>query len=136
MFLQMLALATIVHPQFVRNAPPNVTTRSKGGAFTVLYTFQGPPDGEFPNSGVVMDGKGNLYGNTQAGGANDSGSIFKADQANAIYAALGFRHELIERGKPWQDYIETTFGIQRRISARSAAPEDEPGDKQQPAPHR
>jgi putative transposase len=47
---------------------------------------------------------------------SDSGSIFKADQANAIYAALGVGHELIERGKPWQDYIETAFGIQRRMA--------------------
>ena len=47
---------------------------------------------------------------------SDSGSIFKADQANAIYAALGMTHEPIERGKPWQDYIETTFGIQRRMA--------------------
>jgi len=47
---------------------------------------------------------------------SDSGSIFKADQANSIYAALGIRHELIEAGKPWQDYIETTFGIQRRMA--------------------
>jgi transposase len=47
---------------------------------------------------------------------SDSGSIFKADQAETIYAALGSRHEPIERGKPWQDYIETTFGIQRRMA--------------------
>jgi hypothetical protein len=31
---------------------------------------------------------------------SDSGSIFKADQANAIYAALGIAHELIERENP------------------------------------
>ena len=47
---------------------------------------------------------------------SDSGGIFKADQADAIYAALGIAHEQIERGKPWQNYIETTFGIQRRMA--------------------
>jgi hypothetical protein len=41
--------------------------------------------------------------------------IFKATRAEAICTALGITHETIERGKPWQSYIETTFGIQRRM---------------------
>ncbi len=42
------------------------------------------------------------YGSPEAL-VNDSGSIFEAEQTNTIYAALGIKHELIERGKPWQD---------------------------------
>jgi len=64
---------------------------------------------------VVLYAALRQYGSPKAV-VSDSGSIFKADQANAIYAALGSAHELIERGKPWQDYIETTFGIQRRMA--------------------
>lgn len=64
---------------------------------------------------VVLYAALRQYGSPKAI-VSDSGSIFKADQANAIYAALGITHELIERGKPWQDYIETTFGIQRRMA--------------------
>ena len=41
----------------------------------------------------------------------DGGSIFRANQARAIYGALGIRKEEIERGRPWQSYIETTFNI-------------------------
>jgi putative transposase len=46
----------------------------------------------------------------------DGGSIFRANQAKAVYRALGVEKEEIERGKPWQSYIETTFNIQRRMT--------------------
>jgi putative transposase len=46
---------------------------------------------------------------------SDSGSVFKAKHAQAIYAALGMRKEQIEQGQPWQNYIETHFNIMRRM---------------------
>jgi uncharacterized repeat protein (TIGR03803 family) len=46
------------------------------GTETVLYSFQGGDDGYRPGSGVVMDGKGNLYGTTNIGGG--SGCKYKA----------------------------------------------------------
>ncbi|HZQ37005.1 MAG TPA: helix-turn-helix domain-containing protein, partial [Dehalococcoidia bacterium] len=46
---------------------------------------------------------------------SDGGSIFRADRAKAIYTALGIAHTPIERRQPWQSYIETHFGIQRRL---------------------
>lgn len=46
----------------------------------------------------------------------DGGSVFRANQALSIYEALGIRKEEIERGRPWQSYIETTFNIQRRMA--------------------
>jgi hypothetical protein len=33
----------------------------------LLYAFQSPPDGSFPQGGVVADKAGNLYGTTQFG---------------------------------------------------------------------
>jgi hypothetical protein len=36
--------------------------------FTVLHAFTGPPDGGFPNGGLILDAKGNLYGTTSEGG--------------------------------------------------------------------
>jgi putative transposase len=46
----------------------------------------------------------------------DGGSIFRANQARAIYEALGIGKQEIERGRPWQSYVETTFNIQRRMA--------------------
>jgi putative transposase len=46
----------------------------------------------------------------------DGGSVFRANRAQAIYEALNIRKEEIERGKPWQNYVETTFNIQRRMA--------------------
>jgi hypothetical protein len=46
----------------------------------------------------------------------DGGSVFRANQARAIYEALGIHKEEIERGRPWQSYVETTFNIQRRMA--------------------
>ncbi|MGA9355161.1 MAG: choice-of-anchor tandem repeat GloVer-containing protein [Terriglobales bacterium] len=41
---------------------------------TVLYTFSGGSDGAYPQGGVVMDAKGNLFGTTSNGG-DMSGSV-------------------------------------------------------------
>ena len=47
---------------------------------------------------------------------SDSGGIFKAKEAQRIYAALGIRKEQIDRKQPWQSYIETHFNVQRRMA--------------------
>jgi uncharacterized repeat protein (TIGR03803 family) len=46
---------------------------------TVLHLFKGTRDGRFPLSGLVMDGGGNLYGTTPAGGGRpcNCGVVFK-----------------------------------------------------------
>jgi putative transposase len=46
----------------------------------------------------------------------DSGSVFLANRARAVYAKLGVGKEEIEKGRPWQNYSETTFGIQKRMA--------------------
>lgn len=46
----------------------------------------------------------------------DSGSIFLANRAQAIYRALGIRKLEIEKGQPWQSYLETAWGVQRRMA--------------------
>lgn len=49
------------------------------GVETVLYSFVGPPgDGDLPYLGsLVRDSKGNLYGTTTYGGADNAGTVFK-----------------------------------------------------------
>ncbi len=55
------------------------------------------------------------YGSPEAL-VTDGGGIFRARQARAIYGALGIAKHEIERGRPWQSYIETHFNIQRRMA--------------------
>ncbi|HEU4955508.1 MAG TPA: helix-turn-helix domain-containing protein, partial [Gemmatimonadales bacterium] len=47
---------------------------------------------------------------------SDSGSIFKANHARAIYAALGITHHKIDAGQPWQNDLETHFNVMRRMA--------------------
>ena len=47
---------------------------------------------------------------------SDGAGIFKANQARAVYRTLGIRKETIEKRKPWQNFVETTFNIQRRMA--------------------
>ncbi len=55
------------------------------------------------------------YGSPEAL-VTDGGSVFRANQARAIYEALGVEKEEIERGRPWQSYVETAFNVQRRMA--------------------
>jgi len=47
---------------------------------------------------------------------SDSGGIFRAKQAQQIYAALGITKLQIDRRQAWQSYIETNFNVQRRMA--------------------
>jgi len=49
---------------------------------TVLYSFGSQSgDGAYPEAGLVLDGKGNLYGTTYQGGLNNWGTVFKVTPA-------------------------------------------------------
>jgi len=47
------------------------------GNMTTLHTFTGKTDGAFPESVLVLDDAGNLYGTTESGGAGGDGVIFR-----------------------------------------------------------
>src|SRR5579871_5492462 len=49
------------------------------GALTVLHSFADGKDGKFPAASVLLDGRGNLYGTTQRGGASGQGVVYKLD---------------------------------------------------------
>ena len=46
------------------------------GAISTLASFTGT-NGSFPTGGLVMDGKGNLFGTASSGGANNKGDVFE-----------------------------------------------------------
>jgi len=54
-------------------------TPNGGGKWTetVLYSFTGGTDGSLPSASLVLDQSGNLYGTTQGGGANNTGTVFQ-----------------------------------------------------------
>ncbi len=47
--------------------------------YSVLHTFTGVPDGAGPESGLVLDVQGNLYGTTSIGGTQNLGTVFKVN---------------------------------------------------------
>jgi uncharacterized repeat protein (TIGR03803 family) len=61
----------------------------KGWTETTLYTFPSSingPDGDYPQGGLVMDKKGNLYGNTESGGEYGDGAVFELSPSGGGYA--------------------------------------------------
>jgi uncharacterized repeat protein (TIGR03803 family) len=62
------------------------------GAASIIYSFQGAPDGEFPNGPLVQATDGDFYGATGGGGPTLQGTIFKISPSGAyrsLYALSG-----------------------------------------------
>jgi uncharacterized repeat protein (TIGR03803 family) len=55
------------------------TAGAYGQTFTILHTFRGSPDAGYPVAGVLLDGRGNIYGVTMFDGANQEGAVFRID---------------------------------------------------------
>jgi uncharacterized repeat protein (TIGR03803 family) len=57
-----------------------------GGHWTeqILYVFQGQADGDFPNDGLAIDAKGDLYGTTRGESPSD-GVVFKVSNSGGIW---------------------------------------------------
>ncbi len=53
--------------------------------YTVLYTFTSLSDGALPESGVILDQSGNLYGATNAGGTQFMGTVFELTKTGATW---------------------------------------------------
>lgn len=62
------------------------------GHETALYSFTGGTDGQSPQTSLVRDGEGNLYGTTTAGGDSGYGVVFKLDlvgKETVLYSFTG-----------------------------------------------
>jgi len=55
------------------------------GKMQVLYTFHGFPagDGANPHAAPIRDGKGDLYGTTEAGGSSGCGVVYKLHKSRS-----------------------------------------------------
>jgi uncharacterized repeat protein (TIGR03803 family) len=61
--------------------PGTVFELTMQGRMRVLYRFTGGTDGKAPQSGLLWDKAGNLYGTTNVGGTYGLGTVFKVDPA-------------------------------------------------------
>jgi uncharacterized repeat protein (TIGR03803 family) len=58
----------------------------------VQYSFKGTPDAATPQTGLIADSEGNLYGTTINGGTAGSGAVYKLDRAGqetVLYSFTG-----------------------------------------------
>jgi uncharacterized repeat protein (TIGR03803 family) len=67
------------------------TAAAQAQTYTVLHSFKGSPtDGSGPESGLIGDSAGNLYGTTLGGGASDAGVVFKLDRTGTETVLYNF----------------------------------------------
>jgi uncharacterized repeat protein (TIGR03803 family) len=93
----------------------DATTRQE----TVLYSFTGGADGNYPFGGVVRDAAGNLYGTTLYGGSAKYGVVYKvnpAGQDTVLYSFTGTADGSYPQGNLALDsagnlYGTTTYGV-------------------------
>jgi len=84
--------------------------------FTVLYSFAGPPDGKAPDSTLLLDGAGNIYGVSYGGGASYEGTAFKLSSSGketVLYSFLsgyGNRPDSVIQDAKGTLYGTTTYG--------------------------
>lgn len=76
------------------NPPPpgygTVWELTPSGTETVLHSFAGTKDGAQPDGNVVIDKKGNLYGNCHTGGAHSVGTVFKLTPSGKLKVLHAF----------------------------------------------
>ena len=91
------------------------------GSEKVLYTFKGGVDGRFPDSGLIEDAAGNLYGVTSEGGRGDStangyeccGTVFKLSPdgtESVLYAFQGGSDGAFPQGNLLEDASGNLYG--------------------------
>ena len=73
---------------------------ASGWTKTTLYNFRGGSDGAWPYSGVLLDGAGNLYGTTGAGGSDDCD--YDGPNCGTVY-------QLSPSGSGWTEKILYNF---------------------------
>jgi uncharacterized repeat protein (TIGR03803 family) len=59
-----------------------MTNSGSGWTFNLLYQFENGSDGGAPYGGLIIDGAGNLYGTTAAGGPGNGGAVFELSPGN------------------------------------------------------
>jgi len=79
------------------------------GVETLLHSFSGGVDGEFPQGGLTGDASLNLYGTTQAGGASGWGTVFSVSTAGSEAVLYSFPDEESPNGVI-RDSVGNSYG--------------------------
>ena len=83
------------------------------GVLTVMHSFGLAPDGEGPESNLIVGTDGNFYGTTFAGGANNFGAVFKmtpAGETTVIYSFTGGADGALPYANPIQASDGNLYG--------------------------
>lgn len=69
-----------------------VFSLTPSGTFAVLYTFEPGPENNFPNGAypvqLIEGSDGRLYGETELGGANDAGNVFRLNKDGSGFQVI------------------------------------------------
>jgi uncharacterized repeat protein (TIGR03803 family) len=79
------------------------------GVETVLHSFAGGTDGQYPQAGLVQGTDGNFYGTTLNGGPNAVGTVFKITPAGAETVLYSFTGGT-DGGNPYAGLIQGADG--------------------------
>jgi uncharacterized repeat protein (TIGR03803 family) len=74
-----------------------------GWVETVIHSFTGGADGSEPVAGLILDGSGNLYGTTSAGGNSNAGCVY------SNMPGCGVVFKLANSGGIWTETVLHTF---------------------------
>jgi len=72
---------------------------------SVLYQFSGTTDGAGPDSGLILDSSGNLYGTTNYGGTSGWGTVFELEHSSTVWTEKVLYSFVTGEGFPGGDLI-------------------------------
>jgi len=83
---------------------------TSSGVETVLHSFSGGSDGEYPYSPLLRDSQGNLYGTTNSGGADGNGVVYKIDATGKETIVYAFTGGTSDGCNPYQGLVMDNKG--------------------------
>ncbi len=84
---------------------------SPGGSYTSLYSFVGSPnDGANPVPGLALGSDGNFYGTTVAGGANNTGTVYRISPGGSYTSLYSFVGPPTDGAKPEVRLVQGSDG--------------------------
>jgi uncharacterized repeat protein (TIGR03803 family) len=76
---------------------------------TILYSFHGGSDGNWPTGGLIADHSGNLYGAAPLGGAFGGGTVFELSPSNGNWT-FNLLYSLTGGDGPWGSLVMDAAG--------------------------